>query len=112
MSFVGRGVVVTTQRGSTPRRRPIMQVVPGLGRAPAGELVTPGGVVLRAAQQVGLLGRVELGDGAVGPGERAPAGLVVGKKDQGGETARMPDSPSTMTSRTSAQVRPTRGMRR
>ena len=61
------------------------QHVPGLGIAPRGQLVAPGGIVLRAAQAFGLVGREAGGDGAVGPSEAALRGLVerpeIGRRD-------------------------------
>ena len=56
-----------------------LQRVPGVvGPAPLAELVAPGGVELRPAQAVGIVGGEHLGDGAVGPDELVPGDLELG----------------------------------
>ena len=54
------------------------EVFQGLGIAPGGELVDPGGRVLRSPQVVGLLGGEGGGDGTIRPGEPSLGGLVPG----------------------------------
>ena len=81
------------------------------GCAPLGELVAPGGVELRPAQAVGILGREHLRDRAVGPDQLPLRGLEV-RPFAGGCTASRPDTPSIMTRAHSAIVSPTSAMRR
>ena len=69
ISLVGRGVVVTTARGSSPEPQPEHQHVPGLGIAPCGQLVAPGEIVLRTAQPLRLVGAEQRRDRAVRPGQ-------------------------------------------
>ena len=60
-----------------PQRK--LQRVPGVvGLAPLAELVAPGGIELRSAQAVGIVGGEHLGDGAVGPDELVLGDLELG----------------------------------
>ena len=69
-----RGGDQLARPGAQPQAE--LQGVEGLLRiAPFAELVAPGGVELRPAQAVGVLGREEVGDRAVAPHQAAPAGL-------------------------------------
>ena len=101
-SGIGRGVVVTTCARAVAEAQRELQHVPGVLRVPPfGELVAPGGVELRAAQAVGILGREHLRDGAVRPNrlhlprrlELRPLARRVDREQ--------PETPSIMTLRTS-----------
>ena len=89
-----------------------LQRVPGdVGPAPLAQLVAPGGVELRPAQAVGIVGGEHLGDGAVGPDQPVAARpRAWGARRRGGSPSR-PERPSIMTLRTWPMVSPTSAMR-
>src|SRR5262249_48288713 len=94
------------------------EVIPGRRAGPGNEFIGVGGIVLGTAQPVGFLGRERGGAGARGGGG-APLGQVSRRfegsytgRNHGGETARIPLSPSTTVSRTSAAVGATKAIRR
>ncbi len=79
-SGIGRGVVVTISRGRAPSRKAELQHVPGLlDMAPFRELVAPGGLELRPAQRIRILGREHMRDGAVSPFELRSVGDQAGR---------------------------------
>src|ERR1700730_12530217 len=111
ISFVGRGVVVTTHLGLSPRRMPniSMSQASGYRRLPISSH--------HAASACGP--RRRSGSSAEKVVAVAPLGQVSRRfegsywgQSHGGEIARMPDSPSTITSRASAAVGATNAKRR
>ena len=95
-----------------PEPQAELQHVPGLlGMAPFGELVAPGGLELRPAQRIRILGREHMRDGAVCAIRACAASATRPGARRGAWIASRPDGPSTITSRAAAKVSPTSAMR-
>ena len=105
------GVVVTQSRGSSPRRSPNSRLSRAIGYRNAASSSS------QAQSDCGP--RSRSGSSALKVVATAPLGQVSRRfegsyrgRSQGGQTARSPLGPSTITSRTSAAVAPTRAIRR
>jgi hypothetical protein len=108
---VARGVVVTQTRGFEPSRKSSMSMskAPGYRQQPTSSHQTAscwGPRSRSGSSAVNVVATTPLGQVSL-----RLLGLYRGR-NHGGLTDRSPDSPSTMTSRTSAAVGPTRAIRR